>query len=363
MRLEKLRNIMRRRGIDVVALIPGANLRYLTGGVHYVMERPIVLFIPLDEPPIAVIPQLEIPLFSAHSLQARLFSWADAEGYETAFRAGLDSLQVAGKVVGVEGLRMRFFEGELIRRHARGATVSAVDEALAELRLLKDADEVACLEQAIQISEQALTLTLSDVRVGMSEREIAARLESHLQELGSEELAFKTIMHVGGNTALPHCGPLEDRLQPGDPLIFDFGATWQGYCADLTRVVFAGEPSQEWKDFYEVVRVANASARAAAKPGVTAESLDLITRQVFADAGFAALVRHRTGHGLGLESHEAPYIVQGNQVTLRPGMVFTIEPGIYRLGEIGVRIEDDMLITENGVRSLSTFNRELMVLA
>ncbi len=362
-RLEKLRRLMRGRGIDVVALVPGANLRYLTGGVHFVMERPIVLFVPLDGPPVAVIPQLEVPLFSGHALAAQIFSWTDAEGYDRAFVAGLAALGVTGKVIGVEGLRMRFFEGEIMRRHAPGATVAAVDDALAELRLIKADDELAALENAIQISEQALTLTLSEIRLGMSERQIASLLEAHLQQLGSEGLAFTTIMHAGGNTALPHCGPLENQLQAGDPLIFDFGGSYQGYCADITRVVFAGEPRREFRDFYAVVQAANADARAAAKPGITAESLDLLTRQVFADAGHAALVRHRTGHGLGLEAHEAPYLVQGNTQVLEPGMVLTIEPGIYRLGEIGVRIEDDILITETGARSLTSLSRDLLVIA
>jgi Xaa-Pro aminopeptidase len=127
-------------------------------------------------------------------------------------------------------------------------------------------------------------------------------------------------------------------------------------------VVFKGEPERQFRDFYEVVQYANARARAAAQPDISAGSLDLVTKQVFADAGYAHLVRHRTGHGLGLDIHEAPYITQGNQQTLQPGMIFTIEPGIYQLGSIGVRIEDDMLITEDGARSLSTLERSLCVI-
>jgi len=361
-RLEELRALMRQRGIDIIALIPGPNLRYLTGGVHYVMERPILLFIPLDQPPAAIIPQLEVPLFLQHALQAQIFSWTDAEGYEGAFKNGLDAIQANRKVIGVEGLRLRFFESEILRRFAPSATLIAADDLVSELRLIKDADELSCIEKAVQISEEALKLTFNDIRIGMSERDIAHRLENHLQAGGSEGLAFMTIVHGGGNTALPHCGPLDYRVQPGDPLIFDFGGMYQGYCADITRVVFLGEPNPQFQVFYQVVQRANEQARAAAKPGVTAESLDLITKQVFADAGYAPLVRHRTGHGLGLDIHEAPYISQGNQQVLQAGMVFTIEPGIYELGQIGVRIEDDVLITENGSRSLSTLGRELYVI-
>lgn len=361
-RLEKLRTIMRIHGIDVVALVPGPNLRYLTGGVHFLMERPIVMFIPLDDQPVAVIPKLEVPLFEAHNIPSRIISWTDAEGYENAFKSGLDTLRIAGKVMGAEGLRMRFIEGEIIRQYAPTTTLIPIDQPLSELRLIKELDEIAAIEQAIHISEQALTLTLADIQMGMSERAIAAILERYLQELGSEGLAFTTIMHGGGNTALPHCGPLDYQVQAGDPLIFDFGATYQGYCADITRVVFLGQPSQSFQDFYAVVRTANARALAAAKPGITAGSLDSCTRQVFADFGWDHLIRHRTGHGLGLEAHEAPYIVQTNQQVLRAGMVFTIEPGIYQMGQIGVRIEDDVLITDDGARSLTTWNRDLVVI-
>jgi len=361
-RLEKLRALMRQQGIDIMALIPGPNLRYLTGGVHYVMERPILLFIPLDQPPVTIIPQLEVPLFSQHAIQSQIFSWTDAEGYDRAFKTGLNSLQTNRKVIGVEGLRLRFFESEILRRFAPSATLTAADDLLSELRLIKAADEMRCIEKAVQISEEALKLTFNDIQVGMSEREIAHRLETHLQACGSEGLAFMTIVHGGGNTALPHCGPLNYQVQAGDPLMFDFGGTYQGYCADITRVVFIGEPNRQFQEFYQVVQRANQQARAAAKPGVTAESLDFVTKQIFADAGYGHLVRHRTGHGLGLDIHEAPYISQGNQQVLQPGMVFTIEPGIYELGRIGVRIEDDVLITENGARSLSTLGRELYVI-
>jgi Xaa-Pro dipeptidase len=360
-RLEKLRSIMRRAGIDFVGLIPSPNLRYLTGKVHYVNERPIMLFIPLDDQPVAVIPKLEVPLFSQHPIECRIFSWADAEGYDQAFQTAFDSMNVTGKTIGVDGLNVRFFEGEIIRQHAPGATVIGVDEHLAEMRIIKDDDEIAALRKAIQISEQALQMTLDTIKVGMSEREIADQLETHLKTLGSEELSFNTIMHGGGNTALPHTGPLGYRIQPGDPLLFDFGGVHQGYRADITRTVFFREPSDDFRAFYEVVKTANATARGAACPGIKAEDVDRATNQVLIDAGYEHLIRHRTGHGLGLEAHEWPYIVEGNERILQPGMVFTVEPGIYQLDVIGVRIEDDVLITADGAESLSTFPRDIMI--
>ncbi len=360
-RLEKLYAIMRQAGLDIVALIPGPNHLYLTKSVHYVLERPIVIFYPLDQPSVAVIPELEIPLFKKHAVPAQLYSYTDAAGYAGAFRAALDALGSRGKTIGVEGLRLRFFEGEIIRQCAPNATVVDASSQLAALRLIKDEAEIAALRRAIAISEQALKATLAEVQLGLSEIELAAILENHIKAYGGEGLSFGTILHAGGNSALPHSGPLDYRIQHGDPLLVDFGATYQGYCADITRTVFVGAVSAEYRQFYAVVQAANEAGRRACRPGVSAESVDRAARQVFIEAGYGHLMRHRTGHGLGLEAHEAPYIVLGNQQILEPGMVFTVEPGIYRLGEIGVRIEDNMLITETGAESLTTFPRDIVV--
>lgn len=360
-RVDKLYGIMRDAGLDVIALIPGPNHRYLTQAEHYVLERPIVTFYSLGRAPIAVIPELEIPLFKRHPARAELIAYTDAEGYEGAFRAALDQIGARGKTIGVEGLHMRFFEGEIIRQSAPAATVLDATAPLAELRMRKDAGEIALLRRAIDISERALRAMFDELRVGMSEIEAAAILEAHIKALGGDGLSFGTILHAGANTPLPHSGPLDYRIQHGDALIVDFGARYAGYCADITRTVFVGAVSDEQRDFYAVVRQANEAGRRAAGPGVTCESVDIAARQVFIDAGYEDLIRHRTGHGLGMEAHEAPYIVMGNQRILEPGMVFTVEPGIYRMSEIGVRIEDNMLITENGAESLTTFTRDLLI--
>ncbi len=361
-RYDKLYALMRRAGLDLLALIPGPNHRYLTGAAHYVLERPIVTFYAPGRGPIAVIPELEIPLFKRHPDPAELIAYTDAEGYEGAFRSALDRIGARGKTIGVEGLFMRFFEGEIIRQAEPSAAVIDATEPLAELRMHKDADEVAALRRAIEISERALGATFDAVAVGMSEIEAAAILEDRIRALGGDGLSFGTILHAGGNTALPHSGPLDYRIQHGDPLIVDFGATYNGYCADITRTVFVGDASEEQREFYAVAQAANEAGRRAARPGATCESVDIAARQVFIDAGYEHLIRHRTGHGLGLEAHEAPYIVMGNQRILAPGMVFTVEPGIYRMGAIGVRIEDNMLITAEGAESLTTFARDLLII-
>ena len=163
-----------------------------------------------------------------------------------------------------------------------------------------------------------------------------------------------------GRSLLAHGEPGERRVAEGEPLLFDFGTSVDGYASDITRTVSMGAPSARLAEVYAVVQAANAAGRAAAGPGISAQEVDRTTRKVIEDAGFGAYFTHRTGHGLGLEAHEGPNIVEGNTRALEPGMVFTIEPGIYIPGEVGVRIEDNLVITGEGAESLTTFPRELL---
>ena len=199
----------------------------------------------------------------------RLFAYSDAEGYEGTFRAALAAIGAGGKTIGLDGSAMRFFEYEVIRRYAPGADLVDASEALVALRLHKSEGEIAAIRRAIAISEGALEAMLAEVRVGMSERELGSILDSNMIRLGGQGVAFETLLHAGGNTALPHTGPLAYRIQHGDPLLVDFGARFNGYCADITRTFFVGAVSAAQRDFYAVVEAANAAGRATAGPGVS----------------------------------------------------------------------------------------------
>ena len=358
-RVRRLQEALAAADVDAVAIIPGPNLRYICGGEHYLLERPLVWFLPQEGEPLAVAPKLEAPLFELHGLIARTINWADAEGHQRAFQQLFDEMGLRGRRIAIEGGRMRYNECEILR--AEGAELTDGDPLLNGLRMRKDESELERLREAIRRSEAALEQTLTEVQVGMSELQIGARLDALLREYGCEEEAFKTIVHAGGNSALPHHGPLPYVSQPGDALIFDFGGVFEGYCADITRTFFFGEPNDQQREFYEVVYRANQTARELARPGLTCGELDRRTTAVLRDSGWGHLIRHRTGHGLGLQAHEEPYIVDGNELPLQPGMVFTVEPGIYEMGVLGVRIEDNVLITEDGSESLTSFPRELRV--
>jgi len=362
-RLEKLYQAMQSHQLDAVAIIPGSNMRYLTGAVHVLMERPQLLLIPQSGTPAAIIPNFEVELFMSHGFGAEVFEWHDADGYMGAFSAALQKLGLKNKRLGVEGQRMRFFEAEALRRAEPSLQLVDAHSIIGQMRLHKDAEEIAALRQAIQLSEEALRQTLAVVKVGMTELEITNILVANMNAVGGQGLSFDPIVLANDNSARPHGVPRGDyAIQSGDPLLFDFGTTYEGYHADITRTFFVGEPRAEHRAIYEAVRVANQVGREVVKAGVTADYVDTTTLKALADAGYEALITHKTGHGLGLDIHEDPYIMRGNPQVLEPGMVFTVEPGLYQSGSIGVRIEDNVVVTQNGAESLTTFPRELTII-
>ncbi len=361
-RVQTVLNIAQKAGVDAVALIPGANLQFVTGLDFHLMERPLVVFFAPGRDPVAVLPTLEADRMAGSGIPMNLFPWSDTDGYHAAFAAALAKLELAGKRLGVEELRMRVLEMQIIQQHAPGLQIVPIGPTLADLRLRKDDAALGSMREAIRISEAALQATIEQVRPGMTEREITGILVVEQLKRGGGKHPFEPIVLSGPNSALPHGEPGERRVTAGEPLLFDFGTSVHGYASDITRTFSVGEPSARFKEIYAVVLAANAAGRAAANPGVTGQDVDRITRKVIHDAGFGAYFPHRTGHGLGLEAHEGPNMVEGNTQILEPGMVFTIEPGIYFPGEAGVRIEDNMVITPAGAESLTTFRRELTVI-
>jgi Xaa-Pro dipeptidase len=209
------------------------------------------------------------------------------------------------------------------------------------------------------IAEKALVHTLAEVRPGMTEKEIAAALMVNLLRAGSEAMPFLPLVQTGPNSASPHGATSSRQLERGDVLLLDFGAVAGGYASDITRTFAVGKIDPELVEVYRIVEAANAAGRATAGPGVACQEVDRAARRVIEDAGYGQFFIHRTGHGLGLEGHEPPYIVEGNTLPLEVGMTFTVEPGIYLPDRGGIRVEDDVVITEYGCQSLTTFERSL----
>ena len=230
------------------------------------------------------------------------------------------------------------------------------------LRERKDADEVACIQRAADVALRALRRTLPAVHAGMSELQVAGVLEHALRDEGSEGFAFASIVAAGARSALPHAQPTGHRVAPGDFLLFDFGAVVDGYCSDVTRTVVVGRATPEQREVYEVVRGANEAASAAVHAGMTGRDADGVARSYIERHGLGELFGHSLGHGIGLEVHEAPRLARTNELPLPAGAVVTIEPGVYRAGWGGVRIEDDVYLGADGPRLLTDFPRELLEL-
>jgi Xaa-Pro dipeptidase len=358
-RYEQLIEGMRARGLDALALVPGPNLFYVTGLSFHLSERPIVALFPSEGRPVIILPELEAVKVEEGS-EMVAFPYTDEEGHGDAFRRACGALDLGGAAVGAEGLRMRLMEAQLLERCMDGGRLVTAEDLMADLRAEKDAYELDQMRSAITITEAALQATMDQVEPGISEREVASLLSAELLRGGSDELAFSPIVVAGPNTALPHAVPGDRLIEAGEPIIVDCGASFGGYLADITRTFVIGVLNEELSHVYGVVRAANAAGRAAVGPGVPAEAVDRAARAAIEEAGYGEYFIHRTGHGLGLDVHEPPYIVAGNGRLLEPGMTFTVEPDIYLPGRGGVRIEDDVLVTEDGAETLTTFTRELV---
>ncbi len=361
-RMERLKSGLEAAGVDCLALVPGANLFYLTGLSFHLMERPTIGFFPAHAQPALLVPALEASKVEAGPapLDWQLFSYTDQEGPDDACARLCQTLGLNGRRLAVERLTMRVLELDMIQRDAPGVEIRGAKALMAELRMRKDQAELAHMRRAVEIAQQALTRTLPTIQVGRTEKEIAAELLIHMLRLGTEKLPFEPIVVSGPNSALPHAGPSDRPLQAGDPLTIDFGATAGGYASDITRTFAVGGPLEpELAQVYQIVQAANAAGRAAARPGVPCQEVDRAARRVIVEAGYGEFFIHRTGHGLGLEGHEPPYIVEGNRLPLEPGMTFTVEPGIYLPGRGGARVEDDVVVTPEGCQSLTTWERSL----
>lgn len=360
-RLTRLQTEMKAQGIDGIALVPGPNMVYMSHIHSHTSERPIVLFIPADEAPSIVIPNLEAMKAEAVGIAPdRIHGWSDDEGYMNAFKAAAQQLKLSNYTLGVEALHMRVLELDILRECAPALKTCHAEPMLSALRLVKDDEEIAAMERAVAVAQHAMEALLPQIKIGMTEKEVAKQLTQLLMDGGADSIAFGPIVSAGPNAASPHAVPTERPLQAGDLLVIDWGCYVDGYPSDITRTFAVGDIDEEAKRIYNAVKLANEQGKLASSPTSAGQDVDRAAREVIEEAGYGKYFIHRTGHGLGLEVHEPPYMMEGNEVIMKPGNVITVEPGIYLPGKNGVRIEDDVVITEDGHRSLTTFPRDLI---
>ena len=348
-------------GVDAVALVPGANFTRALGHDFMSHERPFVLIIPAQGAAAALVPNLELQSWGLVGFKGAVFDWRDQDGYDAGFAALMAHLNLS--VLAVEGQVMRVFVHHALLRAQPDLRIVDAEREISAPRMIKTEEELAAMQGAVEISERALSRTLDGVRLGQTEKQIEQALVQALFAEGAEGLAFHPIVAAGAASALPHATARANyAVQPGDALLIDFGARYGGFCADITRTVFLDHVSDEGRAVYDTVLRANMAGLAATRAGVPAHAIDDAVISVLEASPYADRIRTKTGHGVGREVHEAPYIMRGNDMVLPAGTVYTNEPGLYDEGNFGVRIEDDVVITADGYRCLTRFPKALMVL-
>ncbi len=360
-RLSKIQDQLKQKGLKAMALVPGPNMLYVSGMHTHLSERPIVMLIPAEGEAGIVIPTLEAPKAKAAGIPENLiFNWGDDEGYMGAFQAACQTFGLAGSTIAVEKLYMRMLEWDMLEEFSAGIKRKYADPILNQLRLTKDEEEIGHLRKAIEIAENAMHALLPKIEIGMTEKQIAGMLSQLMTQGGSEGNPFGPIVSSGPNAASPHAVPTDRPIQDGELMIIDWGAIIHDYQSDITRTFAVGNVSDDLKAKYNIVKAANEAGIRVVSPDSDCSAVDEAARQVIDDSGYGEYFIHRTGHGLGLEIHEEPSMITGNRAKLVEGMTFTIEPGIYIPDEVGIRIEDDILVTANGYLVLTSFPKKLI---
>jgi Xaa-Pro aminopeptidase len=355
-RVAKLQQLMREENVDIGAVGPTSSMRYILGDTPHPDERFCVLIITWDGL------QLIVPKLNAQKVQSftdiEMMTWEDAEGPARAIQNSLLSRDKIGRLA-TDGAMRADFLLQLLSVAQPEETVP-LDPLLSNMRIRKSAREIEFLHRAAKQADKAMAAAVEVCRPGVTEKEIAWEAESAFRRDGADEVIF-TLIAAGPNGSHPHHYSGTTVLRKGDGVIIDIGASLDGYKSDITRVVHLGSPSGEFQRMYDIVLRANENARSMVHQGVSAREIDRAARSVIEGSGFGDLFIHRTGHGIGLDVHEHPYINEINTQILRKGMTFSIEPGIYVPGKFGIRIEDVVVVTPDGSCVLTGFDHEIVV--
>lgn len=361
-RCDAIAQWLRSQSMAAALVTAPVSMKYLTGWSNP-SKRFSGLVIPAVGEPVLIVPTLE-KAEASHSAVTNLRNWTDGENPFALLAEVLAAVGAQGKSIAVEKETLSLFVYEKMAAGlgmAPGALLGELGDltpVISGMRETKSEAEVSLMQRAADMVNPALDAAMKAIRPGITERELASVMEEAMNQAGAQGVAFDTHVLFGAKAALPHGSPGDQALEVGQVVLMDFGALYQGYRSDITRTVCCGVWPEEMAKVYAIVLAANLAAIAAVKPGVTLGQVDRAARQVIEEAGYGEYFIHRTGHGLGLEVHEEPYVVGGNEKLLRLGHVVTIEPGIYLPGVGGVRIEDDVVVTAEGCTVLTTWTKE-----
>ncbi|MEJ8547462.1 M24 family metallopeptidase [Brevibacillus borstelensis] len=358
-RIQRILAYLQKEGLDAALITLPKHVYYLTGFLTEPHERFMGLVIPAAGEPSLIVPALDREAAAEASSVKHILTHTDTDNpYEVLKQA----LPAGVKKFGLEKCHMTVDRFEAISALVSAQSYDDIEEPLREMRLIKTADEVARIKHAVKLVEDALDRAVKKVKPGVTETELVADLEYEMKRLGAEGPSFASMVLAGEKSALPHGNPGSREVREGELLLFDIGVLADGYVSDITRTFAVGEINDQLREIYAAVLAANEAAIKEVRPGATFAHLDQTARGVIEARGYGEYFMHRLGHGLGMDVHEYPSVHGQNQEVLRPGMVFTIEPGVYVPGVGGVRIEDDVLVTEDGCEVLTQYPKELTVI-
>ncbi|ALC89678.1 metallopeptidase [Bacillus sp. FJAT-18017] len=363
-RLEKLSLWMKEQGIDVCFLTSPDNVFYLSGYYTDPHERLLALAVFQENEPFLVCPAMEKNDARNSGWENEIIGFTDTDNPWAMINKAIAARTSASiRKVAIEKEHMNVERYEEIQRLFPDASdILSAEERMRTLRLVKDEREMKSLREACSLADYAIEVGSSEIREGKTELEVLAAIEYELKKKGVSQMSFSTMVLTGKNGASPHGNPGQTKIQKGDLVLFDLGVVVDHYCSDITRTVAYGDINDKQKEIYDTVLKANLAAIKASRPGAPCSEVDLAARNVIADAGYGEFFPHRLGHGLGISIHEYPSLTATNPLLIEEGMVFTIEPGIYVSELAGVRIEDDVYVTANGVEILTKFPKELQII-
>ncbi|MGJ3220595.1 M24 family metallopeptidase [Geobacillus thermoleovorans] len=360
-RLQAFSSWLQQQHSSFAFITSSANVFYLSGFRCDPHERLLALLVFPDSEPALVCPQMEVPRARRSGFGYTVIGYDDSTDPWNEIRRHLEARGIKAVSIAVEKNDLSFARFERLSALFPNAKWHDAEEKLRQLRLIKDEQEMKVLRQAAKLADKAIEIGVSAIRPGVTELELVAVIEYELKKLGVEGMSFPTTVLTGAKSADPHGVPGTAAVAPGDFVLFDLGVIVDGYCSDITRTVVCQTASDEQRLIYDTVRRAQQAAIDACRPQTAMGEIDRAARNVIEQAGYGDYFTHRVGHGLGIEIHEYPSLHGANNEPLAPGMVFTIEPGIYVPSIGGVRIEDDVAVTDHGVEVLTSFSKELII--
>ncbi|WP_146551077.1 Xaa-Pro peptidase family protein [Rummeliibacillus sp. SL167] len=360
-KVQLIQNYLQENNIDAAFITTPDNVFYLSGFSSDPHERLLGVMVFKNAQPFMICPKMEVPDAKSAGWSYEVVGHDDTENAWEIFHNTAETRNVPLNTIAIEKNHLTVERLESLQAFYPATNFVGIDKQLNNMRLVKSKDELEKLREAAKLADYAIEVGCHELAEGKTEIEVLSAIEAAMKEKGVY-MSFDTMVLTGLNAASPHGTPGTQKIQKGDLVLFDLGVIYEGYCSDITRTVAFGDPSEAQKTVYEAVKNANEAAIAAVKPGVRAMDLDKIARDVIREAGYGEYFTHRLGHGLGISVHEFPSVHGANEIAIKEGMVFTIEPGIYKGDTAGVRIEDDIYVTADGVEVLTSFPKELQII-